>query len=97
MKTKITYQKLSISKERVKWQGKLDSLNRELDEAYDRAYNVKRKSWQAIQDHIQKSSKNEIKMQNYIDGLTAKNKRASSEMSTVLNQKRKMRSLWWTF
>ena len=59
MKQKLANQKLSISADRLKWQGKLDSLNRELDEASDRAYNVKRKGWQAIQAHIEKLSKNE--------------------------------------
>ena len=65
----------------------MDSLNRDLDEASDQAYNVKRKGRRAIQAHIEKSSENEIKMQNYIDSLTDKNKKASSEMSAVLKQK----------
>ena len=72
----------------MKWQGKLDALNEELDKASDRVYREKSKGRKLMQDHIDKAEVSAAEMQNYIDDLEDCNETKSKELNEALKAKR---------
>ena len=88
MKAQLAKAKPGLYTHREKWQGKLDSLNKELDTATDKVYHEKSKSRKAIQEQINKTASSKADMQNYIEELEESNDAQSSELEQALRDKR---------
>ena len=93
LKRQLASTKEEVVSEKAKWQAKLNKANVEVDQASDELYLEKKRRRDAVQVQINKASKKQKELQNYIDSLAEDNLDLEQEWLIALEGQKKASEL----
>lgn len=88
LKSKLEKTKGEIVDEKIKWQSKIDKLNKELESANDRVFLNKRSKLKELHTQMEKAKKKENELVNYIESVQEENFEMAEEWKLAKKEKR---------